>query len=229
MTEIRIKQENRPDLQINLRDPLVAAFLAWLWPGAGHLYQRRTAKGLLFMICIVTTFVFGMGLGRGRVVYASTRKHDFRWQYFFQLGAGGLSVPAIFQAYKTKDNGAPLFPLAHRYPEGGKDLQGNLRSFQIIDDPDELKRIGDQALIDGLYAPPPGPIYEQENDVLGMWHYEMNQRYDVGTLFTMIAGLLNILVVYDAFAGPFVLPPEEIEKRRKKSNREKAAPASPQQ
>jgi hypothetical protein len=43
-------------LEIDLKNPGWAALLAWLWPGAGHLYQGRTAKGLLFMICILSTF-----------------------------------------------------------------------------------------------------------------------------------------------------------------------------
>ncbi len=216
MTEVRIRQEGEPDLVVDLRDPVVAAFLSWLLPGAGQLYQRRTAKGVLFMICIVSTFLFGMGLGRGRVVYASTRKNDFRWQYYFQLGCGGLALPAIAQAYKTSKGGAPWFPLAYRYPPNTADAQGQLREFQIVTDPADRKRLGQAMLVDGLYAPPAGPISIHNNDVLGMWHYEMDQRYELGTLFTMIAGLLNLLVIYDAFAGPFILPPDEIAKRQKK-------------
>lgn len=48
------------ELEIDLRDPSLSALLAWLWPGAGHLYQRRTGKGLLFMICILATYFFGL-------------------------------------------------------------------------------------------------------------------------------------------------------------------------
>ena len=58
-----------PDgIEIDLRDPLVAGILAWIWPGAGHLYQRRYAKGVLFMVCILGTFFFGLVLGEGKVV-----------------------------------------------------------------------------------------------------------------------------------------------------------------
>ena len=52
-----------PALEIDLRDPWLAGLLAWLVPGAGHLYQRRTGKGLLFMICILSTYFFGLALG----------------------------------------------------------------------------------------------------------------------------------------------------------------------
>ncbi len=208
MTVIEIKQEGKPNLKLDLRDPFWAAFLAWLWPGAGHLYQRRYAKGFLFMVCILGTFLFGFGLGRGRVVYASTRKNDFRWQYFPQLGTGLAALPALLQAYKTKNGGDPWFPIAYRYPSGSKDRSGNFRNFEIIEDVEAFKKETDRKpLVDGLYAPPAGSIDDQQNDVLGMWHLEAKQKFDIGTLFTIVAGLLNLLVIYDAFAGPSILPP----------------------
>lgn len=54
-------------IEIDLREPGRAALYAWLWPGAGHLYQRRYAKGILFMVCILGTYFFGLALGGGAV------------------------------------------------------------------------------------------------------------------------------------------------------------------
>ena len=34
------------EIEVDLRNPVAAAVWAWLWPGAGHLYQRRYAKGV---------------------------------------------------------------------------------------------------------------------------------------------------------------------------------------
>src|SRR5215467_3844320 len=85
-------------LEIDLRNPGLAALLAWLVPGAGHLYQRRTGKGLLFMVCILSTYFFGLALGEGKVVYASWNQVDRRWQYPLQLGAGLPALPAVFQS-----------------------------------------------------------------------------------------------------------------------------------
>jgi hypothetical protein len=216
MTEVEFPQEGKPALKVDLRDPYWAAILAWLWPGAGHLYQRRYAKGWLFMVCILGTFIFGMSLGRGRVVYASTRKNDFRWQYLMQLGTGIPALPALAQAYKTKGGGDPWFPLAYRYPQGYMDRSGTFRSLEIIPDIDAFRKESDRPpIVDGLYAPPAGPVEEQNNDVLGMWHLECKQRYDIGTLFCIVAGLLNLLVVYDAFAGPSILPPQTRKKKSK--------------
>ena len=47
--------------------------------------------------------------------------------------------------------------------------------------------------------------------------------FDMGTLYTMVAGLLNVLVIFDAFAGP--LPPPLPKKRqREKDADEEPAP-----
>ena len=37
-----------------------ACLLAWLLPGAGHLYLRRTGKGLIFLGAIGALFVLGL-------------------------------------------------------------------------------------------------------------------------------------------------------------------------
>ena len=39
-------------------------------------------------------------------------------------------------------------------------------------------------------------------DQLGQWHRELGSYFDLGTVYTMIAGLLNLLVIWDAWGGP---------------------------
>ena len=70
--------------RIDLRNRPLAALLAWLIPGAGHLYQGRYTKGVLFMVCILSAWVLGFALGGGHVVYASWAPGDKRWHYFLQ-------------------------------------------------------------------------------------------------------------------------------------------------
>jgi hypothetical protein len=155
-------------LEIDLRDPSLAALLAWLVPGAGHLYQRRTGKGLLFMICILGTYFFGLALGEGKVVYASWNQVDRRWQYPLQIGVGLPAAPAILQ---------------------------NIRVRQ-----------GKEPVLNGLMAPP------RTQEELGDWHYFLNMRFELGTLYTMIAGLLNILAIWDAWGGPVISEPGKQER-----------------
>lgn len=47
------------------------------------------------------------------------------------------------------------------------------------------------------------------------WHAETASGFDMGTLYTMIAGLLNMLAVFDAYAGP--MPPPVSNKKKKKN------------
>lgn len=212
MVEVVYPQEKGELVVVDLRDPYWAAFLAWLWPGAGHFYQRRFAKGFLFMICILGTFFYGLGLGRGRVVYASFKANDFRWQYVCQLGAGAVTFPAIAQAIKTRDGGDPMMVMCERYPENSK------MKFKRIEEPDSYEGASYK---DGFMAPPAGPIFLNEMDVLGMWHFEMKHKYEIGTLFCIIAGLLNLLALYDAFVGPAILTPDQKEKIQAKKKKKK--------
>src|SRR5439155_875324 len=46
-----------------------AAFLSYLIPGLGQIYQGRVAKGVLFLVCIYGLFFYGMALGSGKNVY----------------------------------------------------------------------------------------------------------------------------------------------------------------
>ena len=43
-------------------------------------------------------------------------------------------------------------------------------------------------------------------EVLNHLQREENKRWDMGWVFTVIAGVLNLLVIYDAFAGPAFRP-----------------------
>ncbi len=49
--------------------------------------------------------------------------------------------------------------------------------------------------------------------VLSDWHKETSAGFDLGTLFTMVAGLLNVLVIFDAVAGPMAIPGHESRKK----------------
>lgn len=222
MPEIVYSQEEGEPIHVDLRDPYLSAVMAWLWPGAGHFYQRRFAKGFLFMICILSTFIFGLGIGRGRVVYMSFQKGDVRWQYPMQLGIGIPAFPAVIQAFKTQGRkNDPFYPLCERYPH---DYPVASMRFHKVDPekfPDAVVD-GKKTLKDGFMAPPPGPVgLENDPDVLGMWHYDYKHMFELGTLYTVVAGLLNLLAIYDAFVGPAVITPaqrEQMEKKRKKKD-----------
>jgi hypothetical protein len=170
-------------VEVDLRNAGLAAFLAWLWPGSGHLYQRRYAKGILFMTVVLSMFFFGLLIGEGHVVYASWTKTDRRWQYLCQLGAGLPALPALVQARRVF--GSPKQP----------------------------------PLWNGFMAPPEQPVKPEAPDQLAEWHQRLSYRFELGTLYTMIAGLLNVLAIYDAYAGPFGATEEEESESKSKKDK----------
>jgi len=204
-----------PSLSIDLRDPYIAACLAWLIPGAGHFYQRRWGKGGLFMVCILGTFFMGLWMGQGRVVYASWRHNDQRYAYFCQLGVGLPALPALVQAFRMGSGQprAPLFdgmmapPLmpGQLVPGDWAEQQVAAGEFDREDFPD-LAEQPRPTYVSYLYAPkdrePAGDPYNQ----LSAWNFKMGAFFELGTVYTLIAGLLNVLAIYDAWGGP-VLPP----------------------
>ncbi len=158
---------------INLKDPVVAAVLAWLVPGLGHFYQGRTAKAVLFFVCLMGTFVWGCFLGGspelgwGRVVYISWQDDDKRLPFLCQVGMGLPTLPAWIQSH--------------------------------------LVRTGKKPLLSGFMAPPSAG---EGNHTLDYLNLKLSHYFELGTVYTMIAGLLNVLVIYDAWGGP-VFPEEQ--------------------
>ena len=174
-------RSNEP-LEIELKQPWLAAVLAWVLPGMGHLYQGRTGKGLLFFVCIMGTFLFGLWIGGGKVVYASSPGEEpWRWQYYCQLGVGGPALPALLKrtpVEQRREDAGIMAPPAH-VPVRVRDSSGN-EAIQ----PNELEA----------------------------WTVERHPGFELGTVYTVVAGLLNVLVICDAYAGPLVLTPRKKEK-----------------
>lgn len=167
------------DQLIDLRNRPLAALLAWLIPGAGHFYQRRYAKGSLFFVCILSTWILGFALGGGHVVYASWQPGDKRWHYLLQSGVGAAALPALVQGELMRRK---------------TDVQTG-RTYDSY-----------RPLWGGFMAPPHRPVIEENADDVSAWYARHGAGYEMGTWYTVIAGLLNILVIYDAYGGPLAVP-----------------------
>ncbi len=182
-----VPSAGEPELVVDLKDRWLAAFLAWLVPGLGHLYQGRIGKGLLFFVCIVGTFVYGLYIGKGRVVYASRPSLLTRWQYLCQVGVGLPALPALVQRERFGRSG-PLPLLGHiMYPP---DMQ---QTYNSTDDA--------------------GNTVTSPNE-LAKWHHDLGDQFEMGTVYTVIAGLLNVLAIYDAWGGPLVIVLPEKKKKK---------------
>ena len=166
---------------IRLRDPAFAGILAWLLPGAGHWYQGRRTKAVIFFFCIMGTFTYGLWLGGGRVVYAAWGKtgEEKRLPYLCQIGTGTIALPALWQA--------------QRYG-----LEGFRRTMQTKEND------GKRTFSEWFMAPPVLKVEVNHRAMaeLDYLNYKLNRRFELGTVYTMVAGLLNLLVIFDAIGGP---------------------------
>ncbi|MDO4570788.1 MAG: hypothetical protein Q4D38_10415 [Planctomycetia bacterium] len=175
--------DNSDTERINLRDPCIAGFLAWLVPGLGHFYQGRIAKAVLFATLIWGTYLAGIvfssssTFGPGRAVYISFRPGEYRLHFITQVWVGLPSLPAV---------------------------------VQFLNDPS-----GKQTLWGGFMAPPmvENPGYNSPNDpTLNNMKKRLHRYFELGGIFTVVAGLMNLYVIFDACYGP--VDEEEAERQR---------------
>jgi TM2 domain-containing membrane protein YozV len=187
-------------IEVDLKSPAKAAFLAFLFPGAGHFYQGRKHKAILFAICILGLFITGFIIGRGRVVYGYPNtfnpinlvrllSKNGRAQ-IAESSSGDFRIHSYAQALV----GIPAFPMILQSRIGPKPV--------------------DQQFLWGFMAPPPlGDPQDGNPDWLSKWNNEDSASFDLGSLYTAVAGLLNLLVIFDAYAGPMPVPVGQSKKK----------------
>jgi hypothetical protein len=201
----------------------LAGFLSYLIPGLGQISQGRIGKGLLFFVCITGLFFYGMYLGNWNNVYLPDLADEnkplnlppllanlyHRPQFLGQFWVGVAAWPAIVQymAYDKAAESGPLFGTYQRFPYESRSglapsdktaSAAERRAFRL----DEIKA-GRLKPTEALEDWPGKTINEMQTDGDKTW--------DLGWVFTVIAGVLNIMVIYDALAGPafIVTEPEE--------------------
>lgn len=81
---------------------------------------------------------------------------------------------------------------------------------------------GKQPHWNGWMAPPGIEPRNGRMSELDRLHADETRDFDLGTTFTMIAGLLNVLAIYDAAKGPMFMP-DETKKKRAPADDESAA------
>jgi hypothetical protein len=154
---------------------------------------------VLFFVCIVGTFFYGWYIGGERVVYASTanvfslRFLQDRWQYVCQVGVGLPALPALVQRQLVRDNKKPLFD--DKFMRPPYEQAPGAPPFTSVDETDHNHTV-------------------VHPDELAKWNYDFGDYFEIGTVFTVIAGLLNILAIYDAYGGPLIIVPPDDKKKQ---------------
>jgi len=248
------------------KNAVISGVLAYLIPGAGHFYQGRWFKGLIYFVCILGTFFGGLKLGEGAVVYhLPNNRFGISLNYLAQVCVGLPALPAVYQTKRARGNqNRELHQLAEplsapfrgelitkgpgeqaetgtlvgqielattidgAFPEtrgkfvgtlngepvelalnGGFQLERPISAgFQralicyVARQPDQhphesqiIRGSIPRSILDG-YCAPPEPAKLQD------LHGRLGKFYDLAIAFTMIAGLLNVLAVWDAIEGP---------------------------
>ncbi len=171
----------------------VAALLTYLVPGLGQVKQGRIGKGLLFFVCLYGLFFYGITLGKNKNVWLANAKNlpTTTLPLINQPLSGvlkDLSYRKEFLAQFWMGVAAwPAIAQYHHCPE--------------------LERPGSDE--DKLWAAKPHPLFgtwmqPHSEAALNVAINREDTSWDLGWVLTVIAGVLNILVIYDALAGPLV-------------------------
>lgn len=126
--------------------PELAAVLAWLIPGLGHLYAGYPIKGAVALVLLFGMHVAGLVVSRGDCV-SLDQEHGHPYAFVAQLGAGLPTGLALAYSH------------------------------------DKL------------------PWHPPDLDVFDPEYVDRLPAVDVGLLFTMVAGLLNLLLIHDLLCG----------------------------
>jgi hypothetical protein len=70
---------------------VVAPMLGWVIPGAGHLIQKKWARGFLLMFSVVLMFMLGIAMG-GKIYKSNTGDLLDMLGFVGDAGAGGLYI-----------------------------------------------------------------------------------------------------------------------------------------
>jgi hypothetical protein len=163
-----------------LSDP-TAAQLSYLVPGLGQIYQGRIAKGLLFLACLYGMFFGGMAMGDWKNVYivdtAQDASGDPPWDNNpLRLPRGMANLYNRLHYVGQFWIGVAAWPAIWQYnhlPVPSAESSPFLHHFERM------------------------PAKEEANAI-----QRQGKLPDIAWVYTVIAGVLNILVIYDAFAGP---------------------------
>lgn len=179
-------------VQERLYSPL-AGLLSYLMPGLGQIYQGRTAKGAVFCVCVHVLFFYGMYLGAGRATVNGA-------EYV-------LSSNVYLPHTAHLNNPFNLPPLAanlYNRPQFAGQFWVGVAAWPALWQywRFDLGQANDSDPLLGKFERAPN------ERCLNAVHTNGDKLIELGWVYTVIAGVLNIMVIYDALAGPTYLLPE---------------------
>jgi hypothetical protein len=221
-----------PSLPARPLAPL-AGVLSYLVPGLGQIVQGRVGKGLLFLVCIYTLFFYGMYLGRGEVqigsrtyritsnVYLPDTVDDAppregqspsqmppllvnlynRPQFAGQFWIGVAAWPAIWQymTYQKSEIQELEHAIDRLYAAADQATDEKEKALKLSEAEEKERQLRNLHPVLGDFQREPSA------SAINAVHNAGDKRLELAWVYTVIAGVLNIMVIYDAVAGPVFL------------------------
>jgi hypothetical protein len=106
-----------------------ACLLAWLVPGAGHLYLRRTGKGLALLLAIGLMFVLGVVMDARLQLYLGL---DDPLAFLRSLAQMALGLPYILARLLGFEQGV-VTSATHEYGNTFTEVGGLLNILVMLD------------------------------------------------------------------------------------------------
>jgi hypothetical protein len=220
----------------------MAGVLSYLVPGLGQIVQGRVGKGLLFLVCIYTLFFYGMYLGIGEVRIGSrtyrltsnvylpdtVEKAPLREgqpppsqmppllvnlynrpQFAGQFWVGVAAWPAIWQymTYNKEEVQELEHAIDRLYNEADGATDAEEKALKIREAEELEHQLRNRHPVLGDFQREPSA------SAINAVHNAGDKRLELAWVYTVIAGVLNIMVIYDAVAGPVFLAAADAEKK----------------
>lgn len=173
-----VPSESLPYLKPASNFGVTGAILSYLVPGLGQICQGRIGKGLLFFFCINGLFYYGMALGQWSNVYLPRAKSQPQMKMIPLIPPIPNCISYRLQFVGQFWVGISAWPAIYQY-----------HYYDEEEDPPADPTFG-------KYQRTP---LETE---LNLLQSRSDRAWDLGWVYTVIAGVLNIMVIYDALAGP---------------------------
>jgi hypothetical protein len=159
----------------------LAAILSYLVPGLGQIYQGRIGKGILFMVSLLGMFILGQWMGNWQNVYYSPTREAERREQILVMRVVGAVVGDRWQYAGQFWIGIAAWPALWQHLGGPLPDKENHRFWH------DFQKV------------------PEERDV-NAFLVDSDKTPDLGWVYTVVADMLNILLIYDAYAGPVFLP-----------------------
>lgn len=165
---------------------LLGGVLSYLVPGLGQIYQGRFGKGLLFMVSLIGLFHLGQSMGDWKNVYIPT-EDNLQWDDRFADQRNQFRIQRVTKLHRN------IYQRWHYLGQFWIGIAAWPALWQYFELP--------------VPTPEASPFWHNfqrqptETEISNFW-VNSNKTPDLGWIYTVIAGVLNILVIYDAYAGP---------------------------